>query len=75
LDKIRSLQAGECCRLVVVGRVTSHALGTDRAFLLDVNQNDAARHRYQRTADRQLAAAMKYAVDASLPAVYPEPFG
>ena len=53
LDKIRSLQAGECGRLVVVGRVTSHALGTDRAFLLDVNQNDAARHRYQRTADRQ----------------------
>ena len=74
LDRIRSLQAGECCRLVVVGRVTSHALGTDRAFLLVVNQN-AARHRYQRTADRQLAAAMKYAVDASLPAVYPEPLG
>jgi hypothetical protein len=31
---------------------TSHAHGTDRAFLLVLNQN-AARHRYQRTADRQ----------------------
>src|ERR1700685_1010004 len=39
-------------RLVVVGCVTSHPYGADRAFLLVLNQN-AARHRYQRTADRQ----------------------
>src|SRR5580704_12113796 len=50
-DKIRSRQGGECGRLVVVGRVTSHIHGTDRAFLLVLNQN-AARHRCQRTADR-----------------------
>ena len=49
LDPIRSRQAGECGRLVVVGRVTSHAYGTDRAFLLVLNQN-ATRHRYKRTA-------------------------
>jgi hypothetical protein len=48
LDKIRSRQAGEYGRPVVVGYVPTHTHGTDRAFLLVLNQN-AAPHRYQRT--------------------------